>query len=170
MKSSLTFILSLVVFSLYSQEVNRKIIDDKTGEEMLIGTCTKISLKQKPFSTWFETEYERYQLKELDLSKAKQYINDKLKIVVVFGTWCSDTHEQLPRFYKVMDYIGYLPNTIELLAVNRNKEADHVNINTYKLDKIPTFIFYKNGKEIGRIVEKPTSTIENEVFKILKKL
>ncbi len=159
----------LIVFSLNAQDINNKIIDEKTGKEMLVGVCNKLALKQPPYNSWFETEYEHYEPNESVLTETKKYINENIKIVVIFGTWCGDTHEQLPRFYKTMDYIGYQPNTIELIAVDRNKEANNINIKTYKIEKIPTFIFYKNGKEIGRIIEKPSNSIENDILKILKK-
>ena len=32
---------------------------------------------------------------------------------------------------------------------------------------IPTFIFYKNKKEIGRITEIPESTLEGDIEKII---
>lgn len=169
MKTSIYIFFSLIFFSLNAQDLNRKIIDEKTGKEMLIGVCTKAAFKQTPFNDWFDSEYERYQPEESVFSQTKKYLGDAIKIKVVLGTWCKDTHEQLPRFFKAMDYIGYSPNTIELIAVNRNKEAENINIKQYNIKKIPTFIFYKDGKELGRIVEKPSTTIEKEIFKILKK-
>ena len=35
------------------------------------------------------------------------------------------------------------------------------------IEKVPTFIFYKNGIEIGRIIESPEKSIEKDFLKIL---
>jgi hypothetical protein len=37
-----------------------------------------------------------------------------------------------------------------------------------KINKVPTMIIIKNGKEIGRIEEFPEDTWENDLIKILE--
>jgi len=42
--------------------------------------------------------------------------------------------------------------------------------NTFKLKKTPTFVFLRNQKEIGRIVEMPKISLEADLLKILGSL
>ena len=35
------------------------------------------------------------------------------------------------------------------------------------IQRTPTFIFFKNGVEIGRIVETPRDSLENDILKIV---
>jgi hypothetical protein len=58
---------------------------------------------------------------------------------------------------------------IDIIAVDRKKQASDVDMTPYSIEKVPTFIFYKNGKEVGRIIETPHTTLENDMQLILKK-
>jgi hypothetical protein len=40
-------------------------------------------------------------------------------------------------------------------------------IDDLKIEFVPTFIFFKNDVEIGRIVEAPTESLEIDMVKIL---
>lgn len=40
--------------------------------------------------------------------------------------------------------------------------------NEYKLERIPTFILLKDGKEVHRVVEYPNETIEKDFAMALK--
>lgn len=168
MKNLLLFLVMSIFVEANAQEWNHRKFDEKKQQEILIGKCNKQAFMQDPFKQWFVTEYERYHPNNEILLHAKKYINEQLKIVVIFGSWCSDTQEQLPRFMKVLDYIGYTPDMLELIAVDGNKNSETIDISQYKIEKIPTFIFYKKGKEIGRIVETPTQSFEKDIVKILK--
>ena len=37
------------------------------------------------------------------------------------------------------------------------------------IEKIPTFIFFKHGQELGRIIEKPKVSLEHDMLEILKR-
>jgi hypothetical protein len=38
----------------------------------------------------------------------------------------------------------------------------------FKVDTLPTMIFLKDGKELGRIVQEPKTTMEGEMLAIMK--
>jgi len=92
----------------------------------------------------------------------------KIDILVVFGTWCSDSRREIPRFYKIIDNIGVNESDIKLVAVDRKKTAKGDLLGTIVIEKVPTFFFYENGKEIGRIIEVPTLTLEEDILNTLK--
>lgn len=83
------------------------------------------------------------------------------------GSWCGDSQEQVPRFLKIMDAIGFSENNITIYCVDRNKKTDKGETDNLKITLVPTFIFYKDGKEIGRIVETPKTTLEKEMLEII---
>ena len=56
------------------------------------------------------------------------------------------------------------------MAVNRKRETPTGEESLYNIQKVPTFIVFKYGKEIGRIAEMPQSGwIERDLLDILKK-
>jgi hypothetical protein len=88
-------------------------------------------------------------------------------IKVILGTWCRDSREQLPRFMKILDCLQYNTTLLELICVDKLKKADSLDISGLKIEKVPTFIFYFNGTEKGRIIETPVLTIEQDMNHIL---
>jgi thioredoxin-related protein len=42
-------------------------------------------------------------------------------------------------------------------------------VDELKIELVPTFIFYRNKTELGRIVEVPGDLMEKEILKILSK-
>ena len=54
--------------------------------------------------------------------KIKKYISRDLKIKVVMGTWCSDSRENVPSFFKLIDYLNIKDKNIDLIGLDINKE------------------------------------------------
>ncbi|MGB3841143.1 MAG: thioredoxin family protein, partial [Bacteroidales bacterium] len=90
---------------------------------------------------------------------------------IVIGTWCSDSQEQIPKFYKIINLLEYDENKILLIGVDKKKQAREYEslVQSLNIEKIPTFIFYKDEKEISRIIESPETTLEMDMLKILNK-
>jgi hypothetical protein len=97
-------------------------------------------------------------------------IRDNLKDVEVFAvvaTWCPDTRRDLPRFFKIVDRAQWPMKTITLLAVDRTKKDAGGLTEKWNVTRVPTFIFTRGGREIGRVVERPTTTLEKDIAAIL---
>ena len=82
-----------------------------------------------------------------------------LAIKVFFGDWCPDCRAQLPAFLSVMQAVDKDNIETEFIEVGRNKEdvlgmAEQMNVLA-----VPTFIFFRDGKKIGRIVERPRRSL-----------
>ncbi|CVK15470.1 Thioredoxin [Apibacter mensalis] len=170
----LLFILTLLVSCRTTDKiiVNKKLIDPE-GETILIGQITREALKQSEFNSWYSDEYNSYIPDRNVINKIKNKIKH-YRIEIYLGTWCSDTHEQLPRFLKILDEANYPQRKLKLYAVNRKKESFYGEQNQKNIIKIPTFILYKannNPKrrdmEIGRIIESPNESLELDLYKIL---
>jgi thiol-disulfide isomerase/thioredoxin len=90
-----------------------------------------------------------------------------IDVTIFFGTWCSDSRRELPRFLKVADMAGIPPDRITLYGLDRSKKSPDGLTEKYHIDRVATFIFFKKGVEIGRITEAPESTIEGDMITIL---
>jgi thiol-disulfide isomerase/thioredoxin len=83
------------------------------------------------------------------------------------GTWCEDSQLETPRFYKLLDSLKFDPNKLTMITVNRAKKTPDNLQEGLNIFRVPTFIFYKKNKEIGRFVEYPRETLENDILKIV---
>jgi hypothetical protein len=88
---------------------------------------------------------------------------------IVLGTWCPDTRRDLPRFFKIADQAGWPTSRMTLLAVDRTKEDAGGETVKWNVTRVPTFIFLRAGKEIGRVTERPITTLEQDIATILDK-
>ena len=164
------FILFLTVSSsIFSQSYNQKTTDEKTGNEILISYCNRQALNLSSFNEWFDPEYKSYQPNQDIINQLSPFLSEAMQIVIIFGTWCGDSKEQVPRFFKITDALNISMDMIEMIAVDRKKLAPGVDLSSYNIDKVPTFVIFKDGKEIGRIIETPTTTLESDLLNILKK-
>ena len=90
-----------------------------------------------------------------------------VEVETFIGTWCKDSQREVPRFYKIFDQLSLDPGAMRLIMLDRDKKSGR-NIEDGKdVDHVPTFIFLKNGTEIGRIVESPIESLEEDIFNIL---
>ncbi len=148
-------------------QMNSMVVDPKTKTKMLIGYCDKKGLQKDMYGIYFKSQYDVYSPADVYIKKLKELIND-VEITIVLGTWCSDSQREVPRFYKVLNEAGYNDKRVKVIAVDKNKEAIVVDISDMNIKKVPTFIVYKNEKEIGRIVEIPKKSLERDLWKIVK--
>jgi thiol-disulfide isomerase/thioredoxin len=77
----------------------------------------------------------------------------KFKMVVFFGTWCEDSQNLVPVFYRLVDKSAYPDSNITLIAVDRKKTTLDNLHTAFNIKSVPTFIVMKDGKEVSRVVE-----------------
>lgn len=161
----LLVIFTITMYSQDSLQYNTIELDSVNNEPMLVGYCTREAFNDTAFS-WFGEEYNNYQPDQevIGLLEGKM---DDVKVVIIFGSWCSDSKPMVPAFYKILDELNYPYNTITLIAVNRDKQGLDDELNGLNVELVPTIIFYREGSEIGRIVEVPNETIEKDMLDIL---
>lgn len=132
-------------------QTNYQVLDYK-GQKMLKGVINRSLLENDTAFAWFK-ENMQYGKPDAAAVTAFQQHKTDFKIVVFGGTWCEDTQNLLPKFYKLVDQSGYPESSITLVAVDRAKTTlDNLHV-TYNITNVPTFIVLKAGKEVGRVVE-----------------
>jgi hypothetical protein len=101
------------------------------------------------------------------LAELNGRLND-VSITIITGTWCSDSRVELPAFFKIIDYLRYPEEKLTMIAVNEEKEIPGSSIlDKYNLELVPSFIFYRNGSELGRIQEMPEESLEKDMVRIV---
>ncbi|MFZ0452215.1 MAG: thioredoxin family protein, partial [Ignavibacteriaceae bacterium] len=90
-----------------------------------------------------------------------------VNIEIVMGTWCSDSRREVPRFFKILDAVNYPSNKVGIICVDEDKKTQSNELDGLKIELVPTIIFYKDGNELGRIIESPHDTLEKDMIKIL---
>lgn len=168
MKSKYLLIL-VILFSdcLFAQTRNR-IIDDSNSEPILIGYCTRDVFSDSVFASWFNPEYESYEPDSSTIESLKKNMED-IDITIVMGSWCSDSQWHVPDLYKILDEINYPSDKVILIAVNEDKKTDRDEIDSLDIKFVPAFIFYRDNSELGRIVEMPEKSLEEDILGIVDK-
>lgn len=168
MKLLFICLFPLILFSTFAQEKNTLTTDEKTGKQMLIGFIDRSALVDTMFSDWFAPEYKEY---EVDIAALDPIVNsmDDVTVTIVLGTWCSDSHQQVPRFLKILDVLNFnYQDKLTLIAVDRNKAGLGDETAELNIKAVPTFIIFRNDVEIGRIVETPIESLEKDFVSILQ--
>ena len=157
----------MLISGAFAQSYNKMVNDTTIDQEVLIDYCNRTGLESGDFGFYYKLEYEDYQVNDslADLIKGKIGNCD---IKIVFGSWCSDSEQQLPRFYKIMDHADYDDSRMKVIAVNRSKNTLSVPIDKLDIELVPTFIVYRDGIEIGRIIETPEDSLEEDLWKIIQ--
>ena len=159
---------AMIVFAVLLNAQSYKIIKDaKSGKPMLIGTSTREVFNDSNFVKWFSAEYENYKVDTNTMMNIKSKLTGK-KITIVLGTWCSDSRREVPRMLKVLDIIGFPQDSLILIFVDRTKNGLAGETKGLNIERVPTFIVYKNNLEIGRIIETPEETLEKDLSKIVE--
>ncbi len=169
MKQTIFLLSVLTFFASCSLHKNKIIYNERTKKDILIGECNREAFTSTPFNEWFNPKYKAYKPNDSIIQKLK--VSEKLQntdIFIVMGTWCGDSRRELPRFYKVIDELGFPYSKVTIVAVDTKKKSGNKNLNDIEFTRIPTFIFYRDKKEIGRIVESTVKTLEEEILDIIR--
>jgi thiol-disulfide isomerase/thioredoxin len=156
----------LLCTNLFAQEFNTITTDEKTDKPMLIGYTTLEAFNDTSFSWWWNSAYNMYEVDSADIEELKVKLDD-VDIKIVMGTWCSDSRTEVPHFYKILDEINYPEDKVTLINVNRDKRGLENEVEGLDINFVPTFIFYKSGEEIGRIIEMPYETLEKDMLELV---
>ena len=153
-----------------AQEINKKIHDQVHNKDILINACTREGLTSLPeFKEMYDPLYTAYTPDAATMIELKKLVK-KEKIKIVFGTWCGDSKVNVPNFFKILDALHFKEKNVELIAVDGNKKAENGIIDGLEIKMVPTFIVYdQTGKELGRIIEGPKTTLEGDLLAIYQK-
>lgn len=175
-KKIITNIFTLSVLTLAMQQFNaQKVVVNREVEttndgKMLLGNQLKEQFMKEPYSEWYTKEFNEYALDQKAVGELRKNNITSYNLIVFLGTWCEDSHRDFPRLMKILEEVKYPDSRLTIIAVNREKESPTGDEVKYNVSKVPTIIVEKYGKEIGRIIEMPTTGyVERDLVEILKK-
>ncbi len=137
-------------------------------EKEAIGRIERSTFTEDPeFKKWFIPGYNEYQPKDSFIVRLRPLLLDK-RIVVVLGTWCSDSQLDVPHLINLLDEIEFDRTRIDFWGIDRKKTEPASIIAKYEIKKVPTImVFDKEGKEVARIEEQPEVNLELDLIKLL---
>ncbi|MGD9347387.1 MAG: thioredoxin family protein [Candidatus Aminicenantes bacterium] len=135
------------------------------GDTELLGDITREDILQS-CPDWEEVIHS-YTPDE-EAIESLQTLSYQVEIEVVLGTWCPDSKRHVSEYFKVLDRLDNSNFLSTYIGIPRNKEARESYIKGKNIQKVPTFIVRVEGREIGRIIEIPTKSIEHDLLGILK--
>lgn len=164
MKVFLSSILLLTVIS------NCTIFNQKkeTVSTDLVGVVTIKQIQESEHKTWYNQGVGTY---VVDVETLADFENnperiEALSVKIFFGSWCSDSQRELPRFMNIMSFLNV--TDLEIIALDRNKKSPKKHEKGMDIHHVPTFVIYQNGKEVNRIIESPIQSLEKDLVAIIQ--
>lgn len=94
------------------------------------------------------------------------------RIDVFLGTWCTDSEREVPRFLRIIDAVEQHSGKkvpVNFIAVDRAKSRPTELLAGKHVAKVATFVLVRGDSEIGRIEERPTSLLEDDLLVLASK-
>jgi thiol-disulfide isomerase/thioredoxin len=127
--------------------------------------CKKEILKNNP--EWQEL-VASYNPKSEIIKKIKT-INREIHIEIFMGCWCPDCRQHVSAYFKIMEMADNPFISTSYIGIPREKEARKEFIQGKNIVRIPTFIIYFQNQEVGRIIETPTKSVEEDLIDIIER-
>jgi hypothetical protein len=183
MKKTLFFIILLILATpgcrskkvLTETTTSSELTEHKTGtdfsrqETWILGYFNFNRLSQPPYSEWYLKGFDGYQPDPSAISGLTEFDKSGISIKVVMGTWCPDSRREVPRFMKILTLIEFPLGEVTFIGVDNAKLSPVGEYEGLGIQRVPTFIVYKNKIESGRIIENPVASLEQDLLDILKR-
>jgi thiol-disulfide isomerase/thioredoxin len=153
-------------------ETSGHVWDFRDATTWLLGDITLPQIRDRePHATWYSAEFygDAYVPDKEIIEELKAFNTNDLTITIVLGTWCPDSRREVPRFMKLVTLWGFPVEKIRFIGVDINKVAPLGDYPAMGIERVPTFIFYENKIETGRIIEVPVTSLEQDTRNILKR-
>lgn len=159
-KRTISFILLLMGLSLgmMAQAQNSFTVttDPKHPEQkMLVGAINKQLIATDTAFGWYASSYQYYTPDAATVTAFKDH--PEVRYLIFGGTWCEDTQTIVPKFYKLLEQAGIAETQLSFFAVDRDKKTYGNLTEALGVTLVPTIIAFKDGKELGRVVEYGTT-------------
>jgi len=122
------------------------------GGKIMVGALRLQILENEPSFHWFRPAYTSY-LPDTALLTALEKGKDRYHLLVFGGTWCDDSQYILPRLFKLLRLSGFPDARVNFWGVDRNKKVPGGLCEALDIQRVPTLILFKDGREAGRVVE-----------------
>ena len=167
MKAILTTILLIAAMQGMAQTKTYDTLRDAENKELVYkGSFTMEDLNREPSFEWMRSGARGYTPNAEDMQHIKANLGH-YRLVVFMGTWCDDSHNLVPKLYKILREANYPIETVALYGVDREKTTGSKIEKTYGVTLVPTIILIDGDKEKGRITETVDKSVEGDMRKIM---
>jgi thiol-disulfide isomerase/thioredoxin len=134
----------------------------------LLGFFEPVMMKREPHAAWFMNGFDSYTPSSASMNMLMDLPKDDLTIKIILGSWCPDSRREVPRFMKILDIWKFPADRVTFIGTDVNKISPIGDYESLDIERVPTFIFYRNNIEAGRIIEVPKTSLEQDIVNILK--
>ncbi|NLI80448.1 MAG: hypothetical protein GX443_02010 [Deltaproteobacteria bacterium] len=93
----------------------------------------------------------------------------KARFLVFAGSWCKDSEAHLPALMKVLNRAGISARDVELYGVDGNLTEPSGTARLHGIVTVPTILILSGEDELGRVVERPSASWEEDILEILSR-
>ena len=104
---------------------------------------------------------------QLEIISRLQAVPEEVRVEIFLGTWCPDCRQHVSAYFKIMDMVRNPMIRTTYTGVPRDRAARGPYIEGKNIERIPTFIVFFRDAEVGRIIETPRESIEEDLWEIL---
>jgi len=169
MKLIITCLIIISTSISNAQSFNQEIIIN--DQQHLSGKFTVDKLQSEPYANWYEKNHGEYIPDQNFIDSLNRSLS-KYTLKVFMGTWCGDSKREVPRLYKVLEESNFPLNRLTAVALELRqpyyKRSPSGEEEGYSIHRVPTIIVLEEGKEVGRIVERPKESIEADLWHIIQ--
>jgi len=111
-----------------------------------------------------------YRLQPDKAASLKTLQNEAQADFLIFGgSWCKDTLQQLGMIMAILEQAEVPAERVRLFGVDRSKKEPSGAAAGYAVQRVPTLVILSGSGEMGRIVEYPKATWEDDMIRVLAK-
>jgi tetratricopeptide (TPR) repeat protein len=141
---------------------------DSKEEKQIWGTFDHALLLEAPFGKWYEESIADY---TPDLALLTDlHLLEHATVTIYLGTWCGDSKNWVPKFVELWRKMGKSTDDLIFIGLGNGDEYYKRGPNGEEkgkdIHRVPTFVFQNEGKEIGRIVERPIGELAYDLAQI----
>jgi hypothetical protein len=137
----------------------------RAGKDLVVGRVTREQVRQIVAQWKIVGTLEP--LPANDLEELKR-VRHGATVKVFLGVWCEDSKFELRQFMRLLDALtNETPFAVEFVAVDKQKRQPASEVKSNEIWYLPTFVVFRNGREIGRIVGHPPHTLERDLLLLL---
>jgi tetratricopeptide (TPR) repeat protein len=165
-----SLVLLAAVFTIFSPTVLSS--DDDESPPKLLGAIAVSELEREPYAEWYVREHDAYVPRTETLAALRESSLPTYELTVFFGTWCGDSRREVPRLVKLLERLELPADRLTLVAVDNevqaHKRSPGGEERGREIYRVPTIIVSRDGREVTRIVEHPSRSLERDLLAIVE--
>jgi hypothetical protein len=136
------------------------------ADEVLLGRVTPESILS--ISPEWRANHDAYEPDPGDVQRLSSS-PVAARLDIYFGSWCSDSRREVPRLLKILDHAASRNLKVRFYGLDRSKKEPARLVKRGAIERVPTLILKVRGREIGRIVETPRTSLEHDLALLIER-